>query len=309
MLFIPISSFFIISSVQIFSQTIENVDFKVESKNILISYDLSLTDPNNAVNIYLVFKDQQGKVLIPKTISGDILKVKKGEGKRILWDVLADGIVLSGKHKAIVSIEIPAPLNSVKIGSQIWTKENLNVDCFRNGDIIQEAKTKTEWITAGKEKKPAWCYYDNNPENGYKLGKLYNWYAVNDSRGLAPIGWHIPTSKEWELFNNEMGLNERGLGLKIKSTAGWNEVYSGSGNGTNESGFSALPGGNRSSINGNFVGIGDSGNWWSITELDSEFAIYFYTSKYSGYGGPENYVPYKDNRSKGFGYSVRCIKN
>jgi uncharacterized protein (TIGR02145 family) len=300
--------FFLISLGWSYSQTIENVDFKVESKKILISYDLSLSDPNNAVNIYLLFKDQQGKVLIPKTISGDILKVKKGEGKRILWDVLADGIVLSGKHKAIVSIEIPAPLKSVTIGSQIWTVENLNIDRFRNGDLIPEAKNVTDWVDAVNFKTPSWCYYDFDPENGIRYGKLFNWYAVNDSRGLAPIGWHIPTEMEWEILSSEIGFNEQGLGLKIKSTSGWNEIYGGTGDGTNESGFSALPGG-MASIYGNFVGIGDEANWWSKTDNNLDFAIYYHIRKHSGYTGTEKSVPFKDCRYKGEGYSIRCIKN
>ena len=304
-----VSIIFLFSVGGVFAQSIENVDFRAEGKTIVVTYDFFHSKADTAINVELVFKDQQGDVVTPKTISGHLKNVKPGESKRIVWDVLADGIVLSDKYKVIVFIEIPAPLNSVTIGTQIWTKENLNVEIFRNGDLIPEAKTTTEWITAGKEKKPVWSYYDNDPENGYKFGKLYNWYAVNDPRGISPIGWHIPTLKEWELFSSEMGLNERGLGLKIKSTRGWNEIYSESGNGTNESGFSALPGGDRSSSNGNFVSIGDHASWWSNTELDTEFAIYFHTNKYSGYVGPENRVPYKDKRSKGFGFSVRCIKN
>ena len=71
--------------------------------------------------------------------------------------------------------------------------KNLNVSRFRNGEIIFEAKTIEEWEKAGENKTPAWCYYNNNPTNGAKYGKLYNWYAVNDIRALAPKGWHIPS--------------------------------------------------------------------------------------------------------------------
>ena len=77
---------------------------------------------------------------------------------------------------------------------------NLNVDKFRNSDPIPQAKTIAEWEAAGINKQPAWCYYDNDASNGEKYGKLYNWFAVNDTRGLAPIGYHIPTNKEWSLF-------------------------------------------------------------------------------------------------------------
>src|SRR6188508_2434374 len=82
---------------------------------------------------------------------------------------------------------------SIKIGQQVWMGQNLNADSFRNGETIMEAKSAEEWIKAGNEGKPAWCYYENSIENGRKYGKLYNWFAINDPRRLAPKGWHIPT--------------------------------------------------------------------------------------------------------------------
>jgi uncharacterized protein (TIGR02145 family) len=83
--------------------------------------------------------------------------------------------------------------NLVQIGKQLWFAENLNVSKYRNGDEIPEVQDKTEWaaLTIG-----AWCYLDNNPDNGAKFGKLYNWHAINDPRGLAPEGFHIPTDKD-----------------------------------------------------------------------------------------------------------------
>ena len=89
---------------------------------------------------------------------------------------------------------------TVTIGTQVWMTENLDVAEFRNGDPIPEAKSNDEWFRAGREGKPAWCYYNNNSENGFKYGKLYNWYAVNDTRGLAPDGWRIPTDKDWVIL-------------------------------------------------------------------------------------------------------------
>jgi hypothetical protein len=90
--------------------------------------------------------------------------------------------------------EIAQNTNStIKIGSQIWASQNLEVITFRNGDNIPEAKTDEEWRTAEKEKKAVWCYYNNESENGKKYGKLYNWYAVSDSRGLAPKCYHVPS--------------------------------------------------------------------------------------------------------------------
>jgi uncharacterized protein (TIGR02145 family) len=85
----------------------------------------------------------------------------------------------------------------VKIGNQIWMNKNLDVDKFRNGDPIQEVKNEEDWKIADSLKLPAWCYVDFDSETNKIYGKLYNWYAVNDPRGLAPAGWRIPNRQDW----------------------------------------------------------------------------------------------------------------
>ena len=183
---------------------------------------------------------------------------------------------------------------SVTIGTQVWMKENLNVSTFRNGDPIPEAKTAEEWQAAGEAKQPAWCYYDNDSKNGVKYGKLYNWYAVNDSRGLAPVGWHVPDNDEmFKLFKGKRVLS----GKELKSQKGWYETIqditctncnnwiqefrrknscykckdtrvtgkrTDNGNGSNSSGFSALPGGRRFDFGKfeNYYYLGGEGVWW-----------------------------------------------
>ena len=116
---------------------------------------------------------------------------------------------------AIVSISSFGFAQTVTIGSQTWTTKNLDVATFRNGDAIPQAKTDEEWKAAGRNKQPAWCYYENDPKNGTKYGKLYNWYAVNDARGLAPAGWHIPTDEEWTVLSTFLGGGEV-AGKKMK---------------------------------------------------------------------------------------------
>jgi uncharacterized protein (TIGR02145 family) len=139
-----------------------------------------------------------------------------------------------------------------KIGNQIWMAENLNVSKFRNGDVIPEAKTNEEWIRAGKEKQPAWCYYNNDVNNGNKFGKLYNAYAVNDTRGIAPEGWHVATNVEWKRLESDLyklgpivgdkySQSEEFVGLKIKSKDQW--INNTGGN--NNLGFNAYPAGYR----------------------------------------------------------------
>ena len=184
---------------------------------------------------------------------------------------------------------------SVRIGNQTWMTENLNVSIFKNGDPILEVKTAEEWERAGENKQPAWCYYDNDRKNGVKYGKLYNWYAVYDPRGLAHTGWHVPTEEEWKILRKHLGEDP---GDKMKSAIGWNF----DGNGSNESGFSGLPGGVRYE-NGAFKGIGESGNWWSITDINY-------------HGDRHGWLYYKlpvfwtgSNNTRPCGFSVRCIKD
>ena len=116
---------------------------------------------------------------------------------------------------AVVSLQ-KGPYKTVQIGTQVWMTKNLDVSTFRNGDPIPEAKTDEEWEKAGENKQPAWCYYNNDPGNGEKYGKLYNWYAVNDSRGLAPVGYHIPSDAEWTILTDFLG-GEDAAGNKMKS--------------------------------------------------------------------------------------------
>ena len=186
---------------------------------------------------------------------------------------------------------------TVTIGKQVWMTKNLNVSSFRNGDPIPEAKTEGEWKAYSQAKEPAWCYYDNDSSNGEKYGKLYNWYAVNDKRGLAPAGYHIPTDKEWTVLTNYLGGVEI-AGAKMKSSQGWGVK---DGNGTNSSGFSGLPGGNRY-FNGTFINFGEYGYWWSSTEGST----YFAWNRLLDYGSGDvtRYYVAKER-----GFSVRCLRD
>ena len=151
---------------------------------------------------------------------------------------------------------------TVKIGTQVWMAENLNVSHFRNGDLIPEVEDSLKWIEAGKEGEPAWCYNENKASNGSIYGKLYNWYAVNDPRGLAPKGYHVASDSEWTTLTNF--LVEDWAALKMRSITRWQEVP-GIEN-TNTSGFSALPSGSRIP-DGAFDGmITYRTDWWSSTE-------------------------------------------
>jgi uncharacterized protein (TIGR02145 family) len=188
------------------------------------------------------------------------------------------------------------PFNSTTIGTQVWMSRNLDVDHFANGDPIPEAKTPEEWSRADANKRPAWCYYEDDPANDHIYGKMYNWYAVNDPRGLAPIGWHIPTTKEWTTLIESLGGEDSG-GLSLKSISSWHEK----GNGVNTSGFAGLPGSYRNP-DGTFGPPDKYGNWWSSTPYNAYSSWYYLLSYINNGIGRGSY-------SKGCGVSVRCIKD
>jgi len=179
--------------------------------------------------------------------------------------------------------------------NQTWTKSNLNVSRYRNGDVIPQVTDAAQWanLTTG-----AWCYYQNSTSNGTTYGKLYNWAAVKDPRGLAPVGYHIPSIAEWTTLTNCLGGNAI-AGGKMKETgiSHWNSPNT---DATNSSGFTGLPGGIRYP-NGTFDLIQNVGYWYASDNATSSIAVWslIYNSPYSG-GGVSNL---------GIGVSVRCIKD
>jgi uncharacterized protein (TIGR02145 family) len=190
--------------------------------------------------------------------------------------------------------------HEVSIGKQIWMTENLNVDKFRNGEPIPQAKTDDEWYQMGENKQPAWCYYNNNPDNGDRYNKLYNWYAVVDPRGLAPKGWKIPSKEDWNRLIDFLGGADV-AGNKMKFTDFWADNEGKSGSGKNESGFSGLPGGFRSNY-GSSYSLGSEGCWWSTNDINSHSA---FTRSLNNKDG----VVKGDIYYKAGGLSVRCVKD
>lgn len=151
-----------------------------------------------------------------------------------LYSQRATGHIISDKMTDIEGKQYDV----IKIGEISWVQRNLDVARFRNGDLIKNAASKKDWIEAGKNEQPAWCYYENDPSQGKIYGKLYNWYAVNDSRGLCAKGWHVPSFLEWKNLTSILGdKNVSGGKLKSKGTTYWWNPNSGA---TNEFGFSVL---------------------------------------------------------------------
>jgi len=192
---------------------------------------------------------------------------------------------------------LPPDIETVTIGSQVWMLYNLDVTTYRNGDAIPECTSNTEWagLTTG-----AWCYHSNSSANGTTYGRLYNWYAVNDSRGLAPNGYHIPTDNEWSTLSSYLGGDSQSGGkLKESGTTHWSSPNA---NATNESGFTALPSGDRYN-NGNFENLTNVGLWWTATLYDATYPWHVRLYYLNG-----NFY-HLSNMVKTCGLAVRCIKD
>jgi uncharacterized protein (TIGR02145 family) len=185
---------------------------------------------------------------------------------------------------------------SIKIDNKEWMLANLDVSRFRNGDPIPEARTEAEWKLAGENGTSAFCTYDNDPANGKAYGKLYNWFAVTDPRGLAPEGWHVASDNEWRELADFLGGSDA-CGILLKSTTGWEE----DGNGSNTSGFTALPGGSRDA-EGRFSQLRRVGFWWTSTAWDDQRAWYRCIDRAPWY-------VYRTFYYKAIGLPVRCIKD
>jgi uncharacterized protein (TIGR02145 family) len=171
----------------------------------------------------------------------------------------------------------------------------LDVSHFRNGDPIPEARTVEDWKAAGENKQPAWCYYNNDPDIGKIYGKLYNWYAVNDPRGLAPEGWHVSMDSEWLVLVEICDLVW--IEKHLKSKSGWK-----TNDGNDKYGFSALPGG-LCLIGGECGMIGIMSYYWSSDEKSFDYASNWFLSDIFHIG------EYSRSSPKRYGLSVRCVKD
>lgn len=194
------------------------------------------------------------------------------------------------------SVAVPTHYPSVTICSQKWMDKNLDVTTYRNGDTIAYVTNSTAWaaLTTG-----AWCYYNNDPSTNATYGKLYNWYAVNDSRGLTPAGWHVPSDAEWTILETCLGGSSvAGGAIKVTGTTTWTSPNTGA---TNSSGFAGLPGGLRNNV-GQFLSVGGNSYWWSSTENFTSFA-WFRSLVYSNGSIGSSYT------TKQYGFSVRCIRD
>lgn len=196
--------------------------------------------------------------------------------------------------------------HTVIIGTQTWLVENLKTTKYLNGENISNVTDNNTWSTTTYD---AWCDYNNIAANGIKYGHLYNWYAVNNFRKIAPAGWHIPSIDDLRTLSNYVyshSNNSGSLDKALASTTDWatdstTNVIGNNLSINNSSGFTALPGGYRSYFNGAFYNLGVAGHWW--------------TSSTDVVGFPLKLSLYYNNTNSGMsalkldGYSVRCVRD
>jgi uncharacterized protein (TIGR02145 family) len=185
---------------------------------------------------------------------------------------------------------------TVTYSDKVWMTENLRTGKYRNGEPIAEVTNRDDWsvLLTG-----AYANYNNDATNSNIYARLYNWYAVNDIRGICPVGWHVATDADWTTLVTFLG-GELVAGGKMKTTgtSNWQSPNKGA---TNASDFNGLPGGGRSNF-GIFGSIGFYGLWWTSSQLSNQFAYYWFLDYSSTAIG-------KSDSNKNFGYSVRCVRN
>ena len=203
----------------------------------------------------------------------------------------------------------------VEIGGQCWFAENLATDQYRNGDAIPTGLSDTVWYNTINTQQGAYAIYNDDANNDSIYGKLYNFYAVSDPRGLCPVGWHVPTDCDWMYLEGSLGMSvseQESYGPRgtdesgqMKSTgtieAGTGLWYSPNAGATNSSGFSGLPGGYRDAGGDDYL-VGGGGYWWSSTQFGSRHA--WYRSLYNN-----STIVYRSASNTQDGFSVRCLRD
>ncbi|MFM6975893.1 MAG: fibrobacter succinogenes major paralogous domain-containing protein [Sphingobacteriaceae bacterium] len=187
---------------------------------------------------------------------------------------------------------------TVKIGNQIWMAENLKTTHYRKGEAIENVTDNQQWAS---KVTGAYCDNLNIVDFGKTYGHLYNWYAVNDQRNLAPVGWHVATDEEWLLLANSVGgVDVAGAKLREAGTAHWVTT---SEDIKNEFEFTALPAGLNTGISPAFFGgLHQLALFWTSNMFDADKA------KIAGINYTEKTL-FFENQSKKLGLSVRCVKD
>lgn len=203
---------------------------------------------------------------------------------------LSYGVVVDADGNAYKTIEI---------GDQIWMAQNLRTTIFQNGDAIEAVTSNAEWTALSGA---AYCNYENSDslDDLATYGRLYNWFAINDPRNIAPEGWHVATQEDWDELARELGGDASAGGpLKEAGLHTWNSPNTAA---SNSSGFTALPSGRREYSDGRFINRGFNGFWWTNSPYNPDYSWYYQLNYDFGYLLAANF-------HKQYGFTVRCVKN
>jgi uncharacterized protein (TIGR02145 family) len=284
-----------------------SVSINVVKRNPIITWsnpsDITLPTPLSAIQLNAT-ADVEGTFVYTPAI-GTVLSI--GAAQELKVDFTPTDVINcdSATISVIITVKATGTITDydgnvysiVEIGTQTWMVENLKVTHYRNGKPIDNVIDNNDWTTLTSG---AFCWYNNEISNKNTYGALYNWFALNDSRNIAPDGWHVPTDADWTTLTTFLGgENEAGGKMKEIGTTHWVTPNTGA---NNISGFSAIASGERDFYNGTFYNLGYSGTWWSSNEIYFSNALFrnlFYTFSYI----------FPSNQDKKSGYSVRCVKD
>jgi uncharacterized protein (TIGR02145 family) len=240
---------------------------------------------------------------VPYALQANAIKMRTSASGDTLHMGGGNYLIIPGISNANPTYQADAPVTdidgnvyqTIRVGTQIWMKDNLKVSKYRNGNSISTGHTASQWsnLTSG-----AYTHYNNDLANNSIFGKLYNWYAITDTRGLCPAGWHVPTDPEWSTLENFLG-GYLVAGGKLKSTSPlWNSPNTGA---TDIVGFSGIPGGAVSETS-SYFDLYYGSYWWSSS-------AYSQTLGWFHFSHTSNTASNRNGLSQKCGLSVRCIKD
>jgi uncharacterized protein (TIGR02145 family) len=277
----------------LWAQEVSNVQVEQNGEELMVTFDLNGTEKE-----YQVIIEMAEDAVNFRPLGEMGIRPGKNEFRKVLKEPVfyASGVFRVSANKTNILTDIDGnKYKTIKIGTQIWMKENLKVSKYRNGDPIPTNLSDTAWYAA-----TTGAYA--NSENNADYGKLYNWYAVADSRKLCPVGWHVPSDAEWISLDNYLGSSSAAGGKPKSTSSFWSFLNNGA---TKE--FVLEYGdhpGNNYHHNGMLEYIRHYGGWWSSTETSITHTWSYERNLNYSFG-----VSARVERDKQNGLSVRCIKD
>jgi len=296
------------------AQIITDINFEIDSNIVVVNYRVKECPTKKYYNVQLAASTNKG-VYTPKYMMGDFQQIDCFGLKTIRWNNIFDSIQFSETDKIRVELEevnrVPIifnrelkydkivdvdknSYNTIKIGNQIWMAENLKTTRFKNGDRLNQFLENNLWQDSDK---PTWVHYNFDTTYNRSYGKLYNWLAITDKRGLCPSGWRVPKIGDWQQLVKYVGKVSPGGLLKEVGTSKWKipNAYS-----SNFYGFTATPSGFIDSEN-NFVKLGEQASWWSVSVYLNDYV----STSHLTYSEDKFEIKATPNS---IGLPVRCIK-